>query len=98
MSMIPIADLVRALHDIDVIKSRTCGACWYNRGVGRCLLGHRPYDLSDGCERWWSRYGKTHQRPLDGLGERLCLRRAGLCPFTCGRDCIRSGPDGPEAA
>lgn len=51
--MISIADLVRALHDIDAWKGRTCRNCvacpWL---PGMCAKGYQPYGLNDGCDEF----------------------------------------------
>lgn len=50
--MASIASLVHAFHDIDKLKERTCGNCFYNGGREhtRCRLGHKPAGADDGCE------------------------------------------------
>jgi hypothetical protein len=65
--VIPIADLVRVLHDIDAMKGQTCATClfpWW-----RCRM--HPAGPTDGCYGWVpsERYErKAHRRPRDEAG------------------------------
>jgi hypothetical protein len=67
--MTAIADMVRALHDIDAAKGRVCGRCLfgnagtYKLGLG-CKLGYAPASQADGCEDFLRRPGAVFPSSL----------------------------------
>lgn len=62
MHIITIADLVRIMRDIDVIKGRVCGACRFRPDLASalrrqycCQKGYVTASPDDSCDDWQAR-------------------------------------------